>query len=358
MSQGRATGLVRRAAQAAWAAALLLAVAPAPASAGGAPDSRPRSDRGEIGAAHRRVRFEYTFDVDPPARGAKRLEVWFPVPQENPFQEVADLALFGPARVELTTSPATGLRMGHAVLDPPRGRARFGVSAVVTRHERLNRRFRTRAKTLSAEERAAFAALLAPNALVPIAGPIDRFAPDLRDAMDPEGELTILNSARRFYDAILREMSYAKTGTGWGRGDVAWACEAKYGNCSDFHSVFMALCRRRGIPANFAIGVTIPPGREGTIAGYHCWAEFYAPGEGWIPVDISEAWKDPALREYYFGGHTEDRIELSSGRDVVLAPPQKGPPLNFFFKPHVEADGVPLEPAPGPAIRFEEVRQP
>jgi hypothetical protein len=42
--------------------------------------------------------------------------------------------------------------------------------------------------------------------------------------------------------------------------------------------------------------------REGDIPGYHCWAEFYLDGVGWVPVDASEASKFPAKRDYFFGG--------------------------------------------------------
>jgi transglutaminase-like putative cysteine protease len=45
--------------------------------------------------------------------------------------------------------------------------------------------------------------------------------------------------------------------------------------------------------------------------GIHCWAEFYAQGIGWVPVDTSEAAKNPAKREYFFGAHDENRIEFS-----------------------------------------------
>jgi transglutaminase-like putative cysteine protease len=44
-------------------------------------------------------------------------------------------------------------------------------------------------------------------------------------------------------------MRYDKTGTGWGRGDVLYACDAKKGNCTDFHSLFIAMARSQGIPA-------------------------------------------------------------------------------------------------------------
>jgi hypothetical protein len=36
---------------------------------------------------------------------------------------------------------------------------------------------------------------------------------------------------------------------------------------------------------------------------------------------------------------------LSHGRDVILSPEQKGPPLNIFADPYVEIDGVKFEGA-------------
>jgi transglutaminase-like putative cysteine protease len=54
----------------------------------------------------------------------------------------------------------------------------------------------------------------------------------------------------------------------------------------------------------------------GKIAGYHCWAEFYAKGIGQVLVDASEAAKNPDKREYSFGAHDENRVGFSKGRDV------------------------------------------
>jgi hypothetical protein len=64
---------------------------------------------------------------------------------------------------------------------------------------------------------------------------------------------------------------------------------------------------------------------------------------GWVPVDISEASKNPKLKEYYFGNLTEDRISFTVGRDLTLVPKQDGPPLNFFIYPYVEVEGKPYE---------------
>ena len=93
------------------------------------------------------------------------------------------------------------------------------------------------------------------------------------------------------------------------------------------------------IPARFAIGVTIPADKdEGAIAGYHCWAEFLAEGK-WVPVDISEAAKNPALGEYYFGHHPANRFELSVGRDLVVDPAPASGPINFLIYPLFEIGG-------------------
>jgi len=139
-------------------------------------------------------------------------------------------------------------------------------------------------------------------------------------------------------------MKYDKSGTGWGRGDALYACDARRGNCTDFHALLIAMARSAGIPARFSIGLPIPrPRGSGEIAGYHCWAEMYVDGRGWVPVDSSEASKDPARREYFFGHHDEDRLEFSRGRHLTLEPAQQGPPLNFFVYPYAEVDGRPHE---------------
>jgi hypothetical protein len=60
-------------------------------------------------------------------------------------------------------------------------------------------------------------------------------------------------------------------------------------------------------------------------------------------VDASEASRFPDRAEYFFGGHTPNRVTLSTGRDIDLVPRQDGPPLNYLLNPHAEADGKPLK---------------
>jgi len=181
---------------------------------------------------------------------------------------------------------------------------------------------------------------LKPERLVPLD---DRIRAWAREVVEQAHAHTDLEMARAIYEHVVATVKYDKTGKGWGRGDIYYACEARRGNCTDFHAIFIGYCRALGIPARFAIGFPLPADRgQGTIAGYHCWAEFYAKGIGWVPVDASEAAKNPAKRAYFFGAHDENRIELSRGRDLALIPRHHSDALNYFVYPYVEIDGQPF----------------
>ena len=153
------------------------------------------------------------------------------------------------------------------------------------------------------------------------------------------GRTTDRDRARALYEYVIAHMSYDKTTPGWGRGDTLRACALRKGNCTDFHSLFISMARSLGIPARFVIGTTVPDGAEGESSGYHCWAEFYSPDDGWVPVDASEAWKHPDLREAYFGSLDPNKFLISAGRNLRLVPAQEGGPVNIFLNPYVEVDG-------------------
>jgi transglutaminase-like putative cysteine protease len=158
------------------------------------------------------------------------------------------------------------------------------------------------------------------------------------------GRSNTLEKARAIYDHTMEEIKYMKYGTGWGQGDAHYACDARSGNCTDFHAYFIAMCRSVNIPARFAIGASIPSDRsEGSMDGYHCWAEFYADGRWW-PVDISEADKYAPLAGYYFGHHPANRFEFSRGRDLVVDPAPASGPINFLAYPVLEVGGEVVKP--------------
>ncbi|TMB23351.1 MAG: transglutaminase domain-containing protein, partial [Deltaproteobacteria bacterium] len=146
------------------------------------------------------------------------------------------------------------------------------------------------------------------------------------------------------YDWVYDHMQYDKSVPGWGLGDVAYCLKVGKGNCTDFHTLFIALARASGIPARWNIGFPLAYG-DGTagapqeVKGYHCWAEFYAPGAGWVPVDISEARKHPELKEYFFGALSGNRVLFTRARDAPLESDGTGRRLNYFIYPVARADG-------------------
>jgi transglutaminase-like putative cysteine protease len=254
-----------------------------------------------------------------------------PLALSDSSQEVSILQQSLPADAK-TARDQTGVN-AVLYLEPPAG-ADGKIPLSITYHVR--RAEIAELKTTAEEQPATF---LRPDAKVPVGG---KALALLNNRKLPDDQLQL---ARLLYDVVDDHMVYRKDKPGWGRGDAEWACDSGFGNCTDFHSLFICLARAQRIPAKFEMGFSIPAKHgQGDIAGYHCWAKFQPQGHGWIPVDISEASKNPAKRDYYFGHLDENRIGFTSGRDLVLEPRQGGPPLNFFIYPYVEVDRKPYPP--------------
>lgn len=284
--------------------------------------------------ATRHFTFHYAFTIKNVPSG-QRVRVWIPEAHSGAYQEVRVVSAKGDLELKKTHESRFGNEMYYAEGKAKSAELHFEVVYDVVRHEHLTlsvERPRLEEASLSSKEQKEF---LGADKLVPITG-----LPAELAAKTVAGKKTELEKARAIYNYVFDNMKYDKTGTGWGRGDVLYACDAKKGNCTDFHSLFIAMARSQGIPAKFEIGFQVPADKNsGEIAGYHCWAEFFDPQHGWIPVDISEAWKNPVMENYYFGAHDANRVQFSIGRDLKLSPPQQGAPLNYFVYPYVEVEG-------------------
>ena len=277
--------------------------------------------------------FELTYKatvLDIPV-GTKILDLWLPIPQTDRNQTVHRITIEAPNRITIGRESRFGNLSVHVQVDRPTVPLTVTLVVEATRRENTGND-----EVLSDEARADY---LKSEPLVPLDGPVRSLALESTRGLDTDGE-----KARAIYEKVVGMMKYDKSGTGWGRGDALFACDARRGNCTDFHALVIGMARSVGIPARFAIGLPLPHKRgTGEIPGYHCWAELYVKGSGWVPVDASEAAKDPSKRGYFFGHHDEDRLEFSRGRHLNLNPAQKGPPLNFFVYPYAELDGRPHE---------------
>ena len=280
----------------------------------------------------------YKFTVRDVGRGVP-LRVWFPMAHSDRFQQVKLIDIHGDLPVERTRESEYDNRMFYAqTKSADKPEYVFEARYDVVRFER--RAFDdTSAEQHRRASPAELARFIRADQLVPVTG-----VPATLAAEQTQGKTDPLTRARAIYDYVFRTMRYDKTGTGWGRGDALWACDAKRGNCTDFHSLFASMARSQGIPTRFEIGLSLPRDQhEGEIAGYHCWSDFYVATYGWIPIDISEAWKHQEKKDYFFGSHDVDRVQFSVGRDIELSPQQAGAPLNYFIYPYVEVNGKAYE---------------
>lgn len=293
--------------------------------------------------------FEFTYEIEPTeVAGDGPVDIYVPLPVENVQQQVLDESLASPLAGSRGVEATYGNRYYH--LHRPAGSDK-PVQATL---RWLVRRLPAAAGGEMAAEETAEAIFLAPNRLVPVGHEI--LHPILDEIHGQRRDDSPAATARTIYDWVATNVEYKKIGTGWGNGDTFWACTERYGNCTDFHALFIALARTEGIPARFEIGFPLPLDRQaGAIGGYHCWVQFYLPGQGWIPIDASEAAKDPTKRELFFGNQPADRIHFSTGRDLVLSPGSRAAPVNYFIYPYAEVDGVAWEGRFNTRFYFREV---
>lgn len=288
-----------------------------------------------LGVIEGRDQFEFIYQATLPEL-VDDARMWIPLPSDDVFQSVQMKEIVAPGERGTTQRILTDKQYGNRVLflelTPGDSGKLISIRAIVQRYE----------KSPYEDKDAIPKAFLASERQVPVDDEFRDIAEDVLE--DTQGN--DLMRARALYDHTIDQMRYMKYGDGWGEGNAERARQALSGNCTDYHSYFIALSRASGIPARFAIGAAVPSERnEGGIDGYHCWAEFYAEGKWW-PVDISEADKYTGLATYYFGHNPANRVELSRGRDLVVEPAPQSGPINFLAYPVLEVNGKPVELKP------------
>ena len=299
------------------------------------------------GQDSRSFEFVYRTQIDDVPSG-ELVHVFVPVPLENERQSVEIVSI----TTSLSENPAFvatideeqkyGNRFWHATVPTTDG-APIIVEALyrVTRHL-FSKDAVTRSRELNDAERQELALFLGANSRVAVDHPVlDPILSEIHSGFPEDQRVDGASIARGIYDWVVDNIEYKKVGSGWGNGDTFWACNERYGNCTDFHSLFISLARSSDIPAKFEMGFPIPTDRpEGSISGYHCWLNFYLPETGWFPVDASDAFNYPERRDLYYGTQPMDRIHFTTGRDLRLGPDHRDRALNYFIYPYVEVNGV------------------
>lgn len=290
----------------------------------------PEHPAGEESPTVREFVIEYSADMEVP-ESAEEAYLWMPVPRTAPHQEVSGLEIQSNGEHRIVRDPDYDNRILRVKATGPGRKLTARVSARIRRES-----------CRALEERAApihragkkLSLFTGPNQLVPLEGPPEEEAERvLRPGMSDR------QKARALYEHLNRTFEYDKTVPGYGKGDVLRACDVRKGNCSDVHSLFIAMSRTSDLPARFLIGFPIGKEQQGTVGGYHCWAEFYLDGTGWVPVDISEAIKDPSRRNELFGGLDANRVMFTIGRDIRLTPEPAPSRQNILIYPVGLIDG-------------------
>lgn len=99
------------------------------------------------------------------------------------------------------------------------------------------------------------------------------------------------------------------------------------GDCGEYSSLFVTMCRILGIPARNNTGFVIFP-KYGKISE-HGWASIYLKPYGWVDIDSQYASLEKNIEigiKKYFGQRTDYRITFINGFNIPLKP---GVPKNF-----------------------------
>ena len=332
--------------------AAFLALAGAAAAAAPAPRSATFEARNE-------------FKITVP-EGAKKIRMWFAMPQDDPAQKVKGFKVEAPFPHQVTTDSA-GNKQVYFELDAP-AQKQFAVveTFTVTRREQLSGVDAAKAKSITNADRERLKEFLAPNTYVVIN---DRIRTLAKGIVGTEENPVVV--ARKLYDWELKNIDY------WVKdpankkaspvGSTEYCLNTGTGNCTDFHSLWASLARARGIPTRIIYGSFFKAELDGQDAdqSYHCWPEFFVPGMGWVPHDVAVAdifsgdfkttpendklvrlttgdgyhGADQSKVDYYFGNIDERRVTWSRGRDLTLSPKQDGGSVNALPKAYVEVDG-------------------
>ena len=127
-----------------------------------------------------------------------------------------------------------------------------------------------------------------------------------------EGQDTVCEQVRAFYDYVGSNLVYSYNGADWG----AQAALGEMGaDCTEYASLMMALSRAAGIPARYLEGVWAG-GETGQddARTEHAWLEVYLPGVGWTPMDPTLG-RSSIGREEYFAHLPPDHIIVTVGRN-------------------------------------------
>lgn len=289
------------------------------------------------------------FDLSHQAQN-EEVKLWIPYPVSDKYQQVTDIKVVGDfAESAIYTDQKYSTPMLFARWNKDAKSRKVQLQFNVVRQEVVKKDF---PKVEAAWDPADYSLYLEATRLGPIDGDVEALAKSI-----VVGKTTVLAKAQAIYEWVCLNMYRDPETRGCGAGDVCALLATPGGKCTDINSVFIALARSVGVPARELFGVRLGKEDVVDVTGWqHCWAEFFLPGYGWVPVDPADVRKmmlkgnlgdndkeTAKLKEYFFGSWDAYRVQVAQGRDIILNPAQAGEPLNTFGYPYAEVGGASID---------------
>ncbi len=280
----------------------------------------------------------------------KEARLWVPYPVSDNDQVVSDIRASGDySSIGVYTDTVYSTPILYAEWPKEAKTRKLVFSFSVIRQEVIRRDFPAKQPSWNSADYAEF---LKPTSL----GPIDGDVKTLADSIS-KGKQTVLEKAKAIYDWTCENTYRNPETVGCGKGDVCELLKDPGGKCTDISSLFVAIARAAGVPAREIFSIRLgKKGHEDITTWQHCWAEFFLPGYGWVPVDPADVrkamlvekldikdHKTKEYRDYFWGGIDPYRVVIAKGRDLILNPRQNGAPLNTFGYPYAEVGGKAID---------------
>ncbi|WP_022664950.1 transglutaminase-like domain-containing protein [Desulfospira joergensenii] len=305
---------------------------------------------------------QLTFTITPAVgQDTKQVNLWLPYPVSDEFQTISDMRITGNfdsrAVYRDPSSEVIYLRATWSTPpEPPQCVMQFHISQKDRRNPGIE------------QSDDGYPEIIAPYLRA------TRFVP----ADDPEikkialnaiqGKKGTLEKAKAIYDWVVENTFRDPDVQACGLGFPARTLQQHNGGgkCADLSAVFVTLARAAGVPARDVYGLRLASPEDGDVtSGFHCWAEFYLPGTGWVMVDPADVRKmmlvhtlelkdkdTDAWRSFFWGGDNLFRLVLEkNSRGVRLNGAKK--PLPYFMYPAAQVDGRMLDYFDSTAFQYK-----
>jgi len=103
------------------------------------------------------------------------------------------------------------------------------------------------------------------------------------------------------------------------------------GDCTEFATLFVAMCRSQGIPSRLVHGYLY----SSDISAGHMWAEFYLPPYGWVPADPTG--DHTTKSRFFFGRLGSNVLTLSKGNVGISPNYPEANPFAFSYIAHYKS---------------------